>query len=127
MDSKELKNRTQLFALTVIKFTEDLPKTRAADVLGKQLLRSACSVGAIYRSACRAQSYSHFISKINIVEEESDESLFWLELLSKAKIGKDESIQPLIKEANELTAIFTATKKTLRFNKQNIKNPKSKI
>lgn len=116
MTSKELKDRTQKFSLEVIKFVEKLPKTRSADVLGKQLLRSACSVGANYRAALRAQSHTHFISKIGTVEEESDESLFWLELLNLAGIGCKNDADVLMKEANELTAIFTATRKTARYN-----------
>lgn len=117
MNSKELKERTQKFALEIIKFTDILPKTRTGDVIGKQILRSACSVGANYRSACRAQSYSHFISKLNIVEEEADESLYWLELIKKSKISNEENVDLLIKEANELTAIFTAARKTASINK----------
>jgi len=126
MTSKELKERTQRFALEIIKFIDSFPKTKAGDVLGKQLLRSACSVGANYRSACRAQSYSHFISKLNIVEEEADESLYWLELVNKSNISKESNIDLLIKEADELTAIFTAARKTSSINKfRNKLNPKS--
>lgn len=117
MTSKELKESTQKFAIEIIEFTESFPKTKAGDILGKQLLRSACSVGANYRSACRAQSYSHFISKLNIVEEESDESLYWLELIKKTKMSCGERIDSLMKEADELTAIFTAARKTSSFNR----------
>jgi four helix bundle protein len=125
MTSKELKERTQKFALAIIKFIDLLPKTKSGDVLCKQLLRSACSVGANYRSACRAQSYSHFISKLNIVEEEADESLYWLELLKKSDISKEANINLLIKEADELTAIFTSARKTASFNKFKNKSIKS--
>lgn len=116
MTSKELKDRTKEFAFRIIKLIELFPKTRSADVIGKQLLRSACSVGANYRSACRAPSFAHFISKINIVEEEADESLYWLELSLKATLSSEENTSPLIQEANELTAIFTATRKTAKAN-----------
>jgi four helix bundle protein len=125
MTSKELKERTQKFALEIIKFIDSLPKTKSGDVLGKQLLRSACSVGANYRSACRAQSYSHFISKLNIVEEEADESLYWLELIKKSDISKEANINVLMKEADELTAIFTSARKTASFNKFKNKSIKS--
>lgn len=126
MDNKQLKDRTQKFALNVIKFVNELPKTREGDILGKQLIRSGCAVGANYRSACRAQSYSHFISKISIVEEEADESLYWLELILKSGMVKGERINILLKESNELTAIFTVTRKTSILNKKNkIKNNKN--
>jgi four helix bundle protein len=125
MTSKELKERTQKFALEIIKFIDSLPKTKSGDVLGKQLLRLACSVGANYRSACRAQSYSHFISKLNIVEEEADESLYWLELIKKSDISKEANINVLMKEADELTAIFTSARKTASFNKFKNKSIKS--
>ena len=121
MTNKELKDRTQQFSLSIIRFTEMLPNNRTSDVIGRQLLRSACSVGANYRAALRAQSHVHFISKIGTVEEESDESLFWLELLFVAGINTTEKIKALMKEADELTAIFTATRKTARNNQKNDK------
>ena len=123
MMNKELKDRTQRFSLEIIKFTEILPKTKTCDVLGRQLLRSACSIGANYRAALRSQSHTHFISKIGTVEEEADESLFWLEMLYMAGINKSEQIKTLMQEANELTAIFTSTRKTARINQ----NSKSKL
>lgn len=116
MDNIELKKRTQKFSLEIIKFIENFPRNLAADSLVKHILRSACSVGANYRAALRAQSYIHFISKIGTVEEESDESLFWLELIYLSGINKSEKIKVLMKEANELTAIFTSTRKTARTN-----------
>lgn len=119
MTNKELKDRTQKFGLDIMNFVELFPKSRAGDVIGRQLLRAAFSVGANYRAACRAQSYSHFISKISIVEEESDECLFWLEMVSKSGMNKSEILNKLMNEANELTAIFTATRKTARSNKSN--------
>jgi four helix bundle protein len=81
MDEKELKARTKNFALRVIKLVQALPRNMTADVLGKQLLRSATSVAANYRAACRARSQAEFVAKMSIVVEESDESLFWLELI----------------------------------------------
>jgi four helix bundle protein len=86
MNQGELKERMKQFALAIIGFTESLPRTRTADVLGGQLLRSGASVGANYRSACRAKSVADFISKMGIVEEEVDESMYWMELLIGAKV-----------------------------------------
>jgi len=110
---------------------DKLPKSNISDVIGKQLLRSATSVGANYRAACRARSKQEFISKIKIVEEESDETLYWLELIQELKLFRIEQISELIKEADELTAIFTSTAKSAKKNvleeKSKITNPKSKI
>jgi len=117
MNSEELKLRTKKFALEVIRFTESMPRARAADVLAKQLTRSATSIGANYRAACRARSKADFVSKITIVEEEADESLYWLELIADSQLVRSESLSSLMKEANELTAIFTSSGKTARWNK----------
>ena len=121
MDTKELKDRTKDFACRIIRFVETFSKTRSSDIIGKQLIRSACYVGANYRSACRAQSYTHFISKIGTVEEEADESLYWLEITLKSGLSTEECITPLIREANELTAIFTATRRTAKSNLKKFK------
>jgi four helix bundle protein len=110
----ELKLRTKKFALAVINLTHSLPPGKTGDVIGKQLLRSATSVGANYRSACRARSNADFISKITIVEEEADESMYWLELLGEAGIFDEVKIAGLRKEADELTAIFTAAGRTAK-------------
>jgi four helix bundle protein len=114
MTKEELKNRTKQFALLIIKLVDDLPNTRAGITVGNQIIRSGTSVGANYRTACRARSNADFISKITIVEEECDESLFWLELILESKLLKKERLTELIKEADELTAIFTASGKTAR-------------
>ena len=116
MSKEALKQRTKQFALRVMKMVEALPATKAADVIGRQILRSATSVAANYRSACKARSPADFISKITVVEEEADETLLWLELISEAGLIKQESLQELLKEADELTAIFTASGKTARTN-----------
>jgi four helix bundle protein len=105
MNQGELKERMKQFALAIIGFTESLPRTRTADVLGGQLLRSGASVGANYRSACRAKSVADFISKMGIVEEEVDESMYWMELLIGAKVVEATKIESLMKEAKELLAI----------------------
>lgn len=114
MDSEELKRRTKKFAIDVIKLVEGFPIARSADVVGRQLIKSAASIGANYRSACRAQSHAHFVSKISIVEEEADEALYWLELALETGLVNNEKMKHLIEEANELTAIFTASRKTAR-------------
>lgn len=114
MDAHELKARTKRFALAVLQLVDPLPYGRSRDILCKQLVRSATSVGANYRSACRARSKADFISKITIVEEESDESLYWLELLAESGLAKTDTILGLMKEADELTAIFTAAGKTAK-------------
>jgi four helix bundle protein len=88
MNADELKNRTKQFALRVIKMVRSLPKSREGDVIGKQLLRCATSVAANYRAACKARSQADFISKVTIVEEECDESAFWMELIIEAEILK---------------------------------------
>jgi four helix bundle protein len=112
MDSKELKERTKKFAIDVVKLVETFPKTNAGFVIGRQLIKSATSVGANYRSACRAKSKKDFISKISIVEEESDESLYWLEIALDLQLGDINKIKMLLDEANQLTAIFTSSKIT---------------
>lgn len=125
MDKIELKRRTKRFAIDVIKFIEQLPNSRALNVLCNQLLRSSSSVGANYRSACRGKSSADFINKIIIVEEEADESLYWLELMEESNLVKTSDLVTLKKEADELTAIFTAIGKTAKANQQINKSKKS--
>ena len=105
MDKEELKGRTKQFALRVIRLVEALPRGKTADVLGRQLLRSGTSAGANYRVACRAKSTTDFIAKMGIVEEETDESVYWMELLVEAGITKAELLEALMKEGNEILAI----------------------
>jgi four helix bundle protein len=116
MDAEELKRRTKQFGLAVIKLAESLPSTQTSRVIGNQLLRSALSVCANYRSACRARSKADFISKVGITIEETDESQHWLEMLVEAKIFSPEKRKPLMQEAGELVAILTASAKTAREN-----------
>lgn len=127
MTKEELKLRTKQFALKVIKLTDELPDTKAGRTIGNQLMRAGTSVAANYRAACRARSNADFISKITVVEEESDETLFWLELITELTLLKKEKLLDIIREADELTAIFTASGKTARHNnpKSTIRNPKS--
>jgi four helix bundle protein len=110
----DLIKRTKECALRTIKLVEALPRRRTAEVLGRQLLRSGTSVGANYRSACRAKSTADFISKMGIVEEEADESLYWMELLIEAGIVKSENLESLMKEVDELLAITVASIKTAK-------------
>lgn len=110
MSPEELKNRTKRFAIESIYLVRELNKSPEAWVVGKQFLRSATSVAANYRAACRARSDQEFASKIGIVVEEADESAFWLEIMTEAEISTGEPVQKLEKEANELTAIMNATR-----------------
>ena len=116
MDAEELKQRTKKFGLDVIGLVESLPSTQTGKVIGNQLLRSALSVGANYRAACRGRSKADFISKVGITIEEADESQHWLEMLGDAGLISPEKLKPLIKEAGELVAILTAAAKTARDN-----------
>jgi four helix bundle protein len=118
MTKDELKNRTKKFALMIIKLVNELPNTRSGNTIGNQLIRSGTSVASNYRASCRARSTADFVSKITIVEEECDESLFWLELIAESNILTHELLKDLLIEANELTAIFTASGKTARQNKR---------
>ena len=118
MGQRDLKQRTKLFALEVINFVEELPKRRTAEILGRQLLRSGTSAGANYRSACRARSAADFIAKMGIVEEEIDESIYWMELLVESGIINTKDTQDLMKEANELLAITVSSIKTARKNQK---------
>ena len=120
MNTEELKTRTKQFGLRCIKVVESLPNTRTSDVLGRQLLRSATSVGANYRSACRAQSKPTFISKITIAIEEADESQFWLEMIVESDLMSQRKLAALTKESDELVAILTASSKTA---KRNLRSP----
>ena len=114
----DLKKRTKAFALRVIALVEALPRSRTANVIGNQLLRSGTSVGANYRSACRGRSTAEFISKMGIVEEEADESLFWMELLIESGIVKTSKLKPLMEETNEILAITVSSIKTARKSKK---------
>jgi len=116
MDSTQLKNRTKKFALDIIMFLRSVKQDQITQVLFNQLLRSATSVAANYRAACKAKSKADFINKIGIVLEEADESLFWLELINESELLKNESIRILMKEADELTAIFSSIRKSSREN-----------
>ena len=117
MDEQEFKKRTQQLALRVIKLVEALPNTTTGNVLGRQLLRSGTSVGANYRAACRAKSKADMIAKLGIVEEESDETLYWLELLVEGDIMPEARLLDLMAETDQILAITVSSIKTLRRNK----------
>ena len=117
MNQQELRNRTKGFALQVVRLCRTLPRNWEIRELAKQLLRSGTSVAANYRACGRARSDKEFCSKLAVVVEEADESQLWLELLKEAHPGIDEKTQRgLLKEAGELTAIFTASHRTARNN-----------
>lgn len=112
MDSKQLQIRTKQFALRIIRLVAALPSTRFGDVLGRQILRSGTSIGANYREALRASSRKHFISTLQIVLREADETMYWLELIRDSGAVKPSRMEPLISECDELVAIFVATIRT---------------
>lgn len=129
MTTNDLKDKTKKFALRIIKLADNLPQTRTGHVIAKQIVRSATSIGANYRAACRARSKADFISKITIVEEEADETMYWLEIINEASLISSNRLKDLIKEADELVAIFTSSGKTAKLNnnpKSTTRNPKSK-
>jgi four helix bundle protein len=114
MTKEEMKTRTKKYALRIIKAVQSLPRDRVADVLGRQLVRAGTSVGANYRAACRAKSTADFVNKLKIVEEESDESLFWMELLVKSGITPHQKLGELMKEGDEIVSIVVAALKSTR-------------
>ncbi len=118
---QELKLRSKRFALDIMSLVDALPKTISAIAIGKQIVRSGMSVGANYRAACRGRSKAEFIAKLGIVVEEADETCFWLELIIEGNLLPENRVRPLLKEANELTAIFVSSIKTSQ------RNQKSKI
>jgi four helix bundle protein len=113
MTNEDLKNRTKQFALRIIKLGKSLKGDDIDRILLKQLIRSATSVAANYRAAIKAKSKKDFVYKLNVIEEEADESYFWLEIICEAEIIKAEKLFLLIREAKELTAIFTAQGRTI--------------
>jgi four helix bundle protein len=132
MNEQEFKERTRHAGLRVVRLVESLPTKKTADVLGRQVLRSGTSVGANYRAACRGRSRNDVIAKLGIVEEEADETVYWMEMLVDAKIVPAKRLGDLIAEFNEILAMTVASIKTLRNQTPKSKNgrqrnPKSKI
>jgi four helix bundle protein len=128
MNETQMKQRTKKFALRVLKLADALPKTRSGNAIAGQIVRCGTSVAANYRALCRAKSRADFINKTSIVEEEADESCFWLELLVGAGLLGSRQVQPLLQEANEITAILVASRKTAAGRQvPSFENRKSKI
>ena len=121
MNKEELKKRTKIFALRVFNFLMSLEKNKAVDVISYQLFKSSSSVAANYRAVCRGKSSADFLNKLKIVDEEADKSLFWLEFINDLKFKCDQKeLDSLIKESDELVAIFSAAIRTIKS-----KNPNS--
>ena len=112
--SEQLLPRTKQFAIRVMKLVDRLPRTNSANVVGNQVLRSATSVGANYRAARRARSTAEFCSKMGIVEEEADESVYWLELLVESGLVAEHRLKNLLQEANEIVAMTVASLRTAK-------------
>jgi four helix bundle protein len=112
MTTEELKQRTKSFAVRVTRLVDALPNTVKGRAIANQIMRSATSVAANYRAACRARSRAEFIAKIGVVEEEADETAFWLELIVDTDVCGESQIEPLLEEAGELVAIMAASRKS---------------
>ena len=121
MTKLEMMSRTKELSVRVIRLVESLPKNKTSDILGRQLLRSATSVGANYRAACRAKSTADFINKLAIVEEESDESIYWIELLVESGQIKRSLVSKLLAEFDEIVSIVVSAIKTSKA-KRNLKS-----
>jgi len=117
IDAADLKLRTKTFALRIFKLVDALPKTVQGRAVASQIIRSGTSVAANYRAACRARSRAEFIAKIGVVEEEADETLFWLELIIDARLLKAKRIRPLMVEADEIVAIMATSRKSALANR----------
>ncbi|MBW2004934.1 MAG: four helix bundle protein [Deltaproteobacteria bacterium] len=127
MDEKALKQRTKEFAHRCVKLSMALPKTYLCNHIKGQLIRCSTSVASNYRATCIAQSKASFISKLSIVLEEVDESHFWLEFIIDEQLLSEKQVLPLLKEAEQLTAIFISSRKTARSRQLSIVNRKSSI
>ena len=128
MTQEEMKLRTKQFALRILKVVQSLPPNLVTETIGKQLLRSGTSVGANYRASCRAKSSADFINKLSIVEEEADESIYWMELLVEAQIVKENLLTNLMDEGNQILSIIVSTIRTTKEKRNpisDIPNPKS--
>lgn len=111
---KAFQERTRRFALDAIRLVEGLPRSQTAAVLGKQLIRSATSVAANYRAACRARSDAECLAKLGIVEEEADESMFWIEMVRDTNLASEATLAALLDESNQIVAIIVTSIKNLR-------------
>jgi four helix bundle protein len=123
MDKEELKKRTKTFAISVFKFLNTLEYSKANDVISYQLFKASSSVAANYRAVCRGKSDADFLNKLKVVDEEADESLFWLEFILELDLNCNKNeLKSLLKEANELVSIFSSSIKTIKS-----RNPKSQF
>lgn len=127
MRENDLLIRTKKFALRIIKLVDALPNTLAGRTIGGQLIRAGTSVSSNYRAACRGRSKAEFIAKLGIVEEEADESCHWLEVIIEANLMEEKLVADLLREANEITAIMAASKKTARIRASNNRNSQIEI
>jgi four helix bundle protein len=115
MTKEELKIRTKKFAVETFRLVETLPKSKATDVISYQILKSSSSVAANYRAVCRGKSSADFLNKLKIVDEEADETLFWMELIKELELQcNKEDLNKLMKEADELVAIFSSSIRTIK-------------
>jgi four helix bundle protein len=117
----ELLARTKAFSLRIVKLVDNLPRTTSGHAIGNQLIRSGTSIGANYRAACRSRSRAEFAARLGVVAEEADETIYWLELIRDGSVLPESKIADLLRAADELTAIFTAGRRT------SSKNQTSKI
>ena len=124
MNSTEFQDKTKRLGLHVIRFVEILPQNYTSRVIVNQILRCALSVGANYRAVCRAKSDKDFINKMKIVEEECDETIYWLEIIEESGLAKIEVVTPLKREAKEILAMIVASINTMS---KNLKSKKSEI
>jgi len=127
MTADDMKKGTREFGLRIVRLVESLPNKRTANVIGNQLLRCGMSVGANYRAACRAKSRADFAAKMGIVQEEADESVYWIEMLVDCGLVKKSLVDPLLSEADEIVSIIVSSIRTARANGHRSATSKSAI
>ncbi len=125
MNKQELQSRTKAFALRILKLVDALPRSPAGRAISNQLVRSGTSIGANYRAACRSRSRAEFAAKLGIVAEEADETIYWLELIRDGNLLPANKLEEVLKEADELTAIFTAGRRTSSRNQTSNTKPQT--
>jgi four helix bundle protein len=125
VDKAELLTRTKNFSLRMFKLIDELPKTATGRAIASQVVRSSTSIGANYRAACRSRSRAEFAAKLGPVAEEADETVYWLELISEGNLLPRARVDPLRREANELTAIFTSARRTSNRNQTSNFKPRT--
>ena len=125
MDADDLKKRTKLFALRILKLVSALPNNVPGRTVAGQLVRSGTSVGSNYRAACRGRSRAEFVAKLGLVEEEADETIYWMELLEESELIHASKVEKPKKEVNEILSIIVASIKTVKAHTSPIVNPKS--